>query len=59
MFAGTYKQAVAQAKANANQTGVPWVLYTDTAQNYRVCRQSQAPSKEQWLNVYLPEETKQ
>lgn len=41
---GNITQAREQAQANANWTGVPWVIYTDTSGNVRVCRHSKKPN---------------
>ena len=41
---GNITQAREQAHANANWTGVPWVIYTDTSGNVRVCRHSKKPN---------------
>ena len=40
---GNITQARKQAQDNANQTGVPWAIYTDTSGNVRICRYSQRP----------------
>ena len=38
MFCKNYQAALAQARANANFSGVPWVVISDTCGNYRVER---------------------
>lgn len=49
---GNITQARSQAEANANWTGVPWVIYTDTSGNVRICRQLKQPNQGVIETVY-------
>lgn len=44
MFCKSLDDARKQAKANARQTGGAWVVFTDTAGNFRVERQANQPN---------------
>jgi hypothetical protein len=51
-----YAKARAQAQANANQTGVPWVVFTDTSGNLRVERDW--PTRTNIGETFAPQEEK-
>lgn len=42
---GDIGQARKQAKANANSSGEPWVIFTDTSSNVRIERQRTGPKE--------------
>lgn len=54
---GDINQARKQAQANANQTGVPWVIFTDTSGNYHAERQSTGPKNPDVIREVIHPET--
>ena len=54
MFCKNYQAALAQARANANFSGVPWVVISDTCGNYRAERKG-TQSKDIILRGFQPQ----